>query len=121
MRNYTPQLPNRSRALIIILDADDVILAEIAAGLDLDQFQQDLAGVFEPVDGPDREVDRFVLMHDLDGIVHRDLRGAEHPDPVLGAVMVLLQRQPIARLDRDALDLVTIAVVDRLVGAPRAM
>ena len=32
--------------------------------------------------------------------------------------MVLLQRQPAARLHDDALDLVTIAIVDRLVTAP---
>ena len=30
-------------APIIVLDADDVVLAEIAAGLHLDQFEQDLA------------------------------------------------------------------------------
>ena len=35
-----------SGALVVILDADDVVLAEIAAGLHLDQFQQNLAGVF---------------------------------------------------------------------------
>jgi hypothetical protein len=54
-----------SRPLIIVLDADDVVLAEIAAGLDLDQLQYDLAGIFQPVDGADRDVDRFVLVHDL--------------------------------------------------------
>ena len=37
----------RSGALVIVLDADDVVLAEIAAGLHLDQFEQDLAGILQ--------------------------------------------------------------------------
>ena len=31
---------------------------------------------------------------------------------------MLLQRQPAARLDDDALDLVAVAIVDRLIAAP---
>jgi hypothetical protein len=38
-----------SRPSIVILDANDVVLAEIAAGLDLDQLEQDLAGIFQPI------------------------------------------------------------------------
>src|SRR5258707_12011584 len=44
------------RSLVIILDADDVVLAKVAAGLDLDQFELDLAGVFQPVHRADRDV-----------------------------------------------------------------
>src|ERR1700710_101376 len=108
----------RLRALIVILDTDDVVLAEIAPGLNLDQFQQNLAGIFQPVDGADRDIDRFVLVYDLDRLVDRHPRGAPHHDPVLGAMVMFLQREPPARLDDDALDLVTIAIVDRLIGAP---
>jgi hypothetical protein len=36
-----------SRPLIIILNADNVLLAEVAAGLGLDQLQHNLAGIFE--------------------------------------------------------------------------
>ena len=35
------------RPPIVILDADDVVLAEIAAGLNLDQLEQDLAGILD--------------------------------------------------------------------------
>ena len=38
--------------MIIVLDPHDVVLAEIAAGLHLDQFQIDLAGIFEPMRAP---------------------------------------------------------------------
>src|SRR3954462_14190863 len=40
---------NDSRPLVVVLDADDVVFAEIAAGLDFDQLERDLAGVFQPV------------------------------------------------------------------------
>ena len=62
---------NCSGAPIIILDTDDVILAEITAGLNLDQFQQNLAGIFQPVDRADRDIDRFVLVHGLDEFIDR--------------------------------------------------
>ena len=48
----------------------------------------------------------------------RDLGGAAHHHPMLGAVVVLLQRQRAARLDHDALDLEALAAIDRLVIAP---
>ena len=41
----------RLGAPIVILDADDIVLAEIAAGLHFDQLEQDLARVFEAVHG----------------------------------------------------------------------
>ena len=45
-------------AVIDVPDADDVVLAEVRAGLDLDQLQVDLAGIGETVDHPDRQEDR---------------------------------------------------------------
>jgi hypothetical protein len=62
---------NCSGAPIIILDTDDVVLAEITAGLNLDQFQQNLAGIFQPVDRADRDIDRLVLVHGLDEFIDR--------------------------------------------------
>jgi hypothetical protein len=32
-----------------MLDADDVVLAKLAAGLDFDHFQQNLSRIFEPL------------------------------------------------------------------------
>ena len=55
-----------SLAPVIVLDADDVVLAEIAAGLHLDQFEQDLAGIFQPVHRAHRDIDQLVLVHGLD-------------------------------------------------------
>ena len=61
----------------MILYADDVVLAEIAAGLDLDQFKKNLAEIFEAVDGAHRNINRLVLVHSLDDV--NRLRGME-PD-----------------------------------------
>ncbi len=60
-------------------------------------------------------------MHGLDVVADRDLRGAAHDHPVLGAMVVHLQRQPPARFHHDALDLIAGAVVERLVLAPGPM
>src|SRR5689334_22797964 len=105
---------SRSRALIIVLDTDDIVLAEIAPGLHLDQFEHDLAGIFKPMGGADRDIDRFILVHVLDQLIDGHPRGTSHHNPVLGTMMMLLQRQPPARLHHDTLDLMTIAGVDRL-------
>lgn len=77
---------------IIVFDPDDIVFAEIAAGLNLDQFQRDLAGILQSVLRADRNVDRLILMNDLlDAVQRHQCRAANH-NPVLGAMMVLLQR-----------------------------
>ena len=101
-----------------VVEAHDVVLAEIAADLHLDQFERDLAGIGEPMDAADRDIDRFVLVHAADVVAERDLGGALDHHPVLGAMEVLLQRQLAAGLHHDALDLVALGDVDVLVVAP---
>src|SRR5262245_57502287 len=87
--NYSRQ--SSSRAPIVVLDADDVILAKITSGLDLDQLQHDLAGIFEPVHCAHRNIDRLIFVDGLDHPVDRDPRRAAHHDPVLRAVVMFLQ------------------------------
>src|SRR5947209_4614948 len=108
----------RSNPVIGILEPDDIVLAEIGAGLHFDQLEIDLARIGHAMDATDRQVDRLVLMHEMRFVVAHDFRRALHDDPVLGAVEVLLQRQLRARLHDDALDLVTRAIVDALVITP---
>src|SRR3977135_176563 len=48
-----------SAATIDVVQADDVVLAEIAAGLHLDQFERDPARIGEPMDRAARAVDRL--------------------------------------------------------------
>ena len=42
--------------------------------------------------GAHRDIDQFILVHDRDAFVDRYARGATDHDPVLGAVVMLLQR-----------------------------
>ena len=77
-----------------------------------------LAGIGHAVHAADRQIDRFVLVHEHDLAAARHLRRALDDDPVFGAMEVLLQRQPLAGLHDDALDLIARAMIDRLVIAP---
>ena len=104
--------------VIDVVDSDDVILAEIAAGLNLDQLHVDLAWIGEPVRRANRQVDRLVLVNERHFVIERDLGGAAHDHPVLGAVVVLLQRETAARAHDNAFDLIARALVDALIIAP---
>ena len=73
------------------------------------------------MDDPNRQKDRLVLVHEMACAVERHFRGPADNDPVLGAMIMLLQRQPAARPDDDALDLVSGALIDALIVAPGAI
>src|SRR4051812_29902628 len=83
--------PSGGSPVVDVLDADDVVFAEITARLHLDDLDIDLAGILEPVDGADRNVDGFVLVQCLDRSGDRDRGRAGHDDPMFRSVMVLLQ------------------------------
>ena len=76
--------------IIDIVDSDDVILPEIAAGLNLDELDVDLAGVGEPMRRADRQIDRLVLVDESHLLIERDLGCAAHDHPMLGPMVVLL-------------------------------
>src|SRR5271170_6706813 len=108
-----------SFTVIDVVDSDDVILAEIAAGLNLDQLHVDLTWIGEPVRRANRQIDRLVFVDERHFVVKRNLSGAAHDHPVLGAVVVLLQREAAARPHDNAFDLIARALVDALIIAPR--
>ena len=101
-------------APVDVFEAHDVVLAQIAADLYLDQFQPNLAGVGEPVDAPDRDVDGFVFMHAALVSAKRHFGRSLDHDPMLGPVEVLLQRQLSAWLHDDPLHPVARGNVDVL-------
>ena len=105
----------------LIDDADDVILAEIGAGLDLDHLQQDLARIGQPMHVALRNIDRLVFPHRLHRVADGDLGRALDADPVFRAVMMLLQRQFFARQHEQPLDLEPVAVEDRGIATPRTI
>jgi hypothetical protein len=50
-----------SDPVIDILHANDVVLAQISAGLDLDQIERDFSRIFEMVHAAQRDKNRLVL------------------------------------------------------------
>src|SRR6516164_293016 len=76
---------------VAVLEADDIVLAEIAPGLHLDQVQRDFARVFEPMRGADRDIGRLILRQHHLLVAAADLGGALDDYPMLGAMMVHLQ------------------------------
>src|SRR5579872_4965697 len=78
---------------IIIVEADDIVLAEITADLNLDQLKLYLSRIEEPMNAADRNVDRLVFVDDTYFGADSDFGSASHHHPMFGAVEVLLQRQ----------------------------
>src|SRR5215469_10666328 len=74
-----------------VVNPNDVVLAEIAASLYLDQFERDSARISQAVHRADRDVDRLVFVHHPDILADRHFGGAAHDDPVLSAMMMLLK------------------------------
>src|ERR1043166_7595468 len=118
MRRYRATRSSGLSALVNILEPDDVVLAEIAAGLNFDQFERNLAGIGEPMHGPDRDIGRLVLVDDLLGLAHGDLGRPAHHDPVLGAMKMLLQRENPTGSNDEPFNLKAVARIDRFVMAP---
>ena len=104
-----------------ILEADDVVLTQIAARLYLDDLEGQLARVGQPMHVAQRDVGRFVLTQQEGLLAVGDFGGALHDDPVLGPVVVHLQAEARAGIDDDALHLEARAGVDGVVPAPRAV
>jgi hypothetical protein len=75
-----PAGSTRGRTVIDVLEPHDVVLAEIAADLHLDQLQQDLAGIGEAVHRADRHIGGFVLVIEAHVLADRDL-GDPVPPP----------------------------------------
>src|SRR5688572_29343197 len=111
----------RSGAAELVFDADDIVLAEIGAGLHFDQLQHDLSGVAEPMHAAERQVDRLVLREHYRLAIARHLGRAAHHYPVLGAMMVTLQAEALAGFHEKPLHLEAVAAQDRGIAAPWAI
>src|SRR6202171_26228 len=109
-----------STTSIGIVEAHDVVFAEVRARLHLDDLEGHLPGVLEPVAHAERDERRFVFAQEKLLVAARDERRAAHDDPVFGAVVMHLKRETRAGRHDDALHLEALAVIDRVVETPRA-
>src|SRR5689334_1203202 len=97
--------PLPSPTPVLVLQPNDVVLAEVVAGLDLDDDELLGRRILEAMlVARGNEGGLVGAHHELALAVH-DLRRAGDHDPVLAAVMVELQGEARARLHLDALDL----------------
>src|ERR1700716_4356204 len=110
-----------SDPVIDVLHANDIVLAEIGAGLDLDEIERDFSRIFETVHAAQRNKNRLVLAQQNFLVIARHNCGSVDDHPMLGAMEVLLQRQLRTWIDGDALDLKAFAGMDRLVITPWPM
>jgi hypothetical protein len=97
------------RSPIVILNPDDIVLAEVNS---IVLFP----GLLQPMDGTNRDIDRFVLVHHLNVVDHGDEGGASYDKPgeKTMVMLLLLKREPVTGLYDDALDLMAFAT-----GPPR--
>src|ERR1700730_10158469 len=95
-----------SAAIIDVVEPDNIVFAQVGAGLNLDQFEVDPAGVRHAMHATYRQIDRLVLVDKMDLVGAGDLGCSLDDDPVLGAMEMLLQGQALTWLHDDAFDLV---------------
>jgi hypothetical protein len=99
-------------AIIIILEPLDIVFTQITSALHFYEFEIDLTRILEAVPRADRDVNRLIFVHYLHFISDCHSGGAAHDHPMLGPVMMELQRQSAALLHHNAFDLVALAQVE---------
>src|SRR5262249_19632545 len=98
-----------SGAAKVVFEPHDIVLAQIGSGLNFYQLKVDLSRIFQTMRGSHWDKGGFVLVQDLDLVSDRHTRGTPDNDPMFGPMVMHLQRQPLARLHGDTLDLVAVS------------
>ncbi len=104
--------------IIDILQALDVVLADVVSGLHLDDPQGRIARVLKAVNGAQGNKGRLVRAQIEHLVVPGDACRAVDDDPVLGAMVVALQAQSSPRLDDNLLDQKSLPFIQVLVMPP---
>src|SRR5687768_5647339 len=109
------------RASKVVLEADDVVFAEIRAALDFDKNQIFFTGIFDAMSGADGNVDGFTSAYGDLAAVECDLRGAGDYDPVFGSLRMLLITQALSGQHLDSFDLESGCFLEDGVSTPRPL
>src|ERR1700676_1599631 len=96
-------------ASIAVFEAHNVVLAEITTRLHLDNMQWNTARILDAMANAAGKKGRLILLDRVSLLPPGDSGGTGHYDPMLGAMMMHLQRQHAAGMHRQALDLKTLA------------
>jgi hypothetical protein len=105
----------------IVLEAFDIVFPEVRSRLDLDDDHVLLPDIFDPVDGPQRDVEGLTRLHPDRLPVPRDQGVAPYEMPVFGPVLVPLQAEALPRAYEEPLDLAPFLLVQDEVGSPGAI
>src|SRR5437763_932094 len=81
-----------SRSSVLVIEADDIVLAEVGSALDLDELERHLAGIGQAVARSGGDIGRLVFLEQRYLLADRDLGGAADDRPMLRAVEMHLQR-----------------------------
>lgn len=107
------------RAMIDVVRAQDIVVAEMGTDLHLDDLDWHLAGVFEAVPLRGEDVNALVPAHELFTLADNNAGGSLYDDLALGAMMVHLHREHAAGLHMQQLDLKTRSNVQGFEVSPR--
>ena len=77
-------LADLRQAPVIVVQADDVILAEVVTVLDLDEYERNIADVLNPVDRAERDIDGISSPHIDAAAVKGDHSLSADHEPMLG-------------------------------------
>jgi hypothetical protein len=106
---------------VVIVQADDVVLAEVVTVLDFNEHERGATRVVNPVSRASRDIDGISSPY-VDAVaVECDNALSANHEPMLGAVRMLLVAQPLPRLDLNRLDFEILGLGEDGVSAPRAV
>lgn len=105
----------------IVLETFDIVFPEVRPRLDLDDDHVLLPDIFDPVDGPQRDIEGLTRLHPDRFPVPRDQGVAPYEMPVFGPVLVPLQAQALPRAYEEPLDLAPFLLIQDEVSSPWAI
>src|SRR5260370_41652163 len=79
-------------AAILVIEAHDVVFADVITALNLDHHQGIRAGIFQAVPRFQRDKSRFIDLYRINALAVGDARRAADHHPMLAAMSVHLQR-----------------------------
>jgi hypothetical protein len=82
---------SRLRTPLVVFKMLDIIISQITSRFHLDEFQRDLARVFEVVCRAARDVHALIFTQDRNLVASGDVRSSLHYSPVFRPIVVDLQ------------------------------
>src|SRR3954452_17234602 len=86
-RGVSSERGRGSSAPIRILQTDNIVLLEVRAALNLDQFKRELTGIVKSMSCARRNESRLILLQEEDFLTERDFGGPLDNHPVLRAMI----------------------------------